>query len=386
MTDESSTFPITVGWPRQLDTVGPTSEGANVDIVSMQMTVADYCDAMEKRDIVVNPEYQRSDKVWPETAKSFLIETILLGFPIPKLSLHQKVDLKSRKTVKDIVDGQQRSRAVLDFYQGSLRLTRSLDTLSAVGRTYEELDEELQTAFLNYGLALDVFIDTTEDDVREVFRRMNSFTVPLNPEEQRHAVYQGRFKWFIQRLAKTYDQALVDMGVFGQKQIVRMADAKLLTEICHGYINGIKTTSRTSLDALYKAKDKDFPEEEELEARLIEAFDQLLAWPDLHRTALMKPFVVYSLVLALVHNRHDVPALRSDTQSAHVVAFDDAAALPALSALAEALEASDQNGSAGGFVTASSEKTTSPRNDQHDSDGCVQPQSASYLRRNAPRC
>src|SRR5262245_51394389 len=116
----------------------------------MQMTVADYCKAMEQREIVVNPEYQRSDKVWPDTAKSFLIETILLGFPIPKLSLHQKVDLKSRKTVKEIVDGQQRSRAILDFYQGALRLSRSLDTLSAVGRTYEELEEEQKASFLNY--------------------------------------------------------------------------------------------------------------------------------------------------------------------------------------------------------------------------------------------
>jgi hypothetical protein len=57
----------------------------------------------------VNRNYQRSDQVWPAIAKSYLIETILLGYPVPKLSLYQVLDLKSRKTSKEIVDGQQRS-------------------------------------------------------------------------------------------------------------------------------------------------------------------------------------------------------------------------------------------------------------------------------------
>jgi hypothetical protein len=75
-------------------------------------TIADYCAAMQRKEIVVNSDYQRSDKVWPPAARSFLIETILLNYSMPKLSLYQVTDVKSRKTYKEIVDGQQRSKIV----------------------------------------------------------------------------------------------------------------------------------------------------------------------------------------------------------------------------------------------------------------------------------
>jgi hypothetical protein len=68
---------------------------------------------MREKSIIVNHDYQRSDKVWPPAARSYLIETILLGFPIPKLSLYQTTDLKTKKTKKEIVDGQQRSQVML---------------------------------------------------------------------------------------------------------------------------------------------------------------------------------------------------------------------------------------------------------------------------------
>ena len=154
---------------------------------SSTITVADYCQGMERKEYLVNKDYQRSDTVWPIAAKSFLIETILLDFPVPKMSLHQRLELVTRTVVKEIVDGQQRSRAVLDFYQNKLRLSRSLLTPEYAGRTFSELDEVAQGQFLNYGLNFDLFVAATNDDVREVFRRMNSFTVPLNPEEARHA-------------------------------------------------------------------------------------------------------------------------------------------------------------------------------------------------------
>ena len=86
-------------------------------ITSTNYTVADYCQAMINREIIVNRNYQRSDKVWPPAAKSFLIETVLLNYPIPKFSLFQKTDVRSWKTHKEIVDGQQRSQAIFEFLQ-----------------------------------------------------------------------------------------------------------------------------------------------------------------------------------------------------------------------------------------------------------------------------
>jgi len=80
--------------------------------LSTSYTVADYCKDINNGDIVVNRDYQRSDKVWPPAARSYLIESILLGYPIPQLYLYPKTDLKSKKTIREIVDGQQRSQAI----------------------------------------------------------------------------------------------------------------------------------------------------------------------------------------------------------------------------------------------------------------------------------
>lgn len=92
-------------------------------VVPSNFTVADYCNGMKDRSILINREYQRSPKVWPPAARSYLIDTILSGYPVPKFSLYQKTELRTRKTVKEIVDGQQRSQAILDFFNEDLRLS-----------------------------------------------------------------------------------------------------------------------------------------------------------------------------------------------------------------------------------------------------------------------
>ncbi|MEV0803396.1 DUF262 domain-containing protein [Kribbella sp. NPDC050281] len=275
------------------------------------MTVSDYCAGLTNQGITVNREYQRSDKVWPLIAQSFLIETVLLSYPVPKLSLHQVTDVISRKTVKQVVDGQQRSRALLNFYNDDLRLSRSIDYAPAAGKKYSQLSEELQGQFLNYSLSIDLFVGASQDDVREVFRRMNLYTVPLNYEEQRHAVYQGEFKWFVHRVTRDYDDVFARIGLFPQKQLVRMQDTKLITDICHAYLNGIKTTSRTDLDKLYQSRDRDFPEQSDLDEKVRGAIDELLTYTDIQKTALMKPLHAYALILALIHTKEPCPSLES---------------------------------------------------------------------------
>jgi hypothetical protein len=305
-------------------------------IVSTQMTVADYCTQMIGADITVNKEYQRSDQVWPPAAKSFLIETVLLGYPIPKLSLHQVTSVRTKKTVKEIVDGQQRSQALREFFENKLRLSQNTEVEDAAGRRYDQLPEPLQGVFLAYSLSVDLFVSTSKEEVREVFRRMNSYNVPLNPEEQRHAQRQGPFKWFIHRLTRDYDELLVNMGVFRERQIIRMADAKLLTEVALATFRGIRTSSKKELDDLYKSRDEKFPEEEELLRRINRAMKYLASTTDLHNTPLMRPYQFYSLLLAVMHVQEPIPTLSSYvTQAAKV---PDGSAIANLSALAEALE------------------------------------------------
>lgn len=326
-------------------------------VLSTHYTVSDYCEGMKRNEIIVNREYQRSDKVWPPAAKSFLIETILLGFPVPKLSLYQQTDLKSRKTYKEIVDGQQRSQTVREFYDNKLRLSRNSEVEDFAGKLYRELDEEYQQAFIEYSLSIDVFVSATDDEIKEAFRRVNSYTVPLNPEEQRHAQFQGAFKWFIYRLTKLFDQNLKALGVFGQKQLIRMADAKLFSEIVHALMYGIRTTKRQDLDKLYRAFDKEFDQEPAVTRRLTIAVDRMLEVPEIHNGPLMKHYNFYSLVLAYTHMHERVDALTEYFERPGDYRYDRELAAANLSTLSAALEESEAVGEFAEFIDASSSRT-----------------------------
>jgi hypothetical protein len=333
-----------------------------MEIRTPEYTVADYCEMYERKEVRVNRQYQRSDQVWPRAAQSFLIETILLNFPIPKLFLHQQTDLRTRRPVKEIVDGQQRTRAIVDYYNDEYRLTSNVSHEDAKGKRFSELPEELQNQYRDYGLHFDLFVGATDEDVREVFRRMNSFTVPLNPEEQRHAEFQGEFKWFMRNISTAYAEALRHAGVFTQKSLVRMQDQKLLTEITSAYFDGIKTTNKRTLDAVYRNHDKpeDFPNEEqaELERRLRTALDELFGWHDLYDTPLMKPHQVYSLVLALMHMREPLTQLQGIYEGDDAQIADEDVVLVNLTRLAELLEEDEElAGDLRQFVRASSEQT-----------------------------
>lgn len=226
------------------------------------MSVGDYCNALNKNLITVNDEYQRNSGIWASYARSFFIESILLEYPIPKIFLYSKVDLRTRSTVKEIVDGQQRSHALQNFYNKKFRLSSRIDTEELRGKNYNQLSEEFQSRFISYSLPIDEFRGVQPVDIQNSFRRMNASNVPLNDEEQRNAKYQGPFKWFIQRVANRFSEALRAAGVLSRRDIIRMSDTRLYAEIIHTIINGFVTTKGPQIDALYKRFNTTFEEEE----------------------------------------------------------------------------------------------------------------------------
>jgi len=269
-----------------------------MQVTPSTFTIAEYCQQMREKSIVVNHDYQRSDQVWPPAARSYLIETILLGFPIPKLSLYQTTDLKTKKTRKEIVDGQQRSQAISDFLEGTFRLSGKGPFC---GKVFSQLEESEQQRFVDYAVTVDVFVGATSNEIRQVFRRMNSYTVPLNKQEQRHATHQGELKWFIVDAVEKYSEALKKIGVFKEKQLSRMADAALLSDVVFTIINGIGNASDKSLDNFYAENEAAFLSADGLRGRLTSAMDVIVGWPDIYGSALMKSYNFYSLMLAISH-------------------------------------------------------------------------------------
>ena len=226
------------------------------------ISVADYCLAQIAGTIKVNRDYQREENVWSSYMKSYFIESILLGYPIPKLFLYVNYDLHTRKSIKEIVDGQQRSAALRQFYENNLQVSVKIETKEFHGKKYRHLSEQHQQLFLSYSLPIDEFTGVGEDEIREAFTRMNVNNIALNPEELRNAKYRGDFKFFLVRFAKSFREFLLSIKLISRRDVIRMADLRMFAEIFYIFDRGIHTTKSEQIDDLYKRYDSEFPRED----------------------------------------------------------------------------------------------------------------------------
>ncbi|EIP3949426.1 DUF262 domain-containing protein [Salmonella enterica] len=151
----------------------------------------------KKRNVIFIPEYQR-DFTWDEKRQSKLIESILLGLPIPFIFVAENKD-----SAWEIVDGSQRIRTIHAFINNNLKLV-GLDSLDTANNfIFQDLDESRQGKFLDSALRIIVLSEeTTEDNKRDMFERINRGSDLLKPMEKRKGIYTGPFTEFIYSYAE----------------------------------------------------------------------------------------------------------------------------------------------------------------------------------------
>ena len=94
-----------------------------------QYQISDLIEWNESKRLIINRNFQRGN-VWIPEARVYLIDTILRKMPIPKFYLRQTVNLETRQSVREVVDGQQRIGAILDFANDKLVLTKRAGELA----------------------------------------------------------------------------------------------------------------------------------------------------------------------------------------------------------------------------------------------------------------
>lgn len=149
--------------------------------------------------IDTNPDYQRP-AVWTKSQKQLLIESVLREYDIPKL-YWREVSVKPDKY--EVVDGQQRLRAIWEFMDGGYALPKDLDTIDGhevAGKTYADLDSDMMILFDQYCLDVAVITEAEEDEVREMFLRLQNGTT-LKAQEKRNA-RPGKMRDFVCSVAK----------------------------------------------------------------------------------------------------------------------------------------------------------------------------------------
>ena len=330
-------------------------------------TISDLTNWYEDKTLIVNKDYQREGGIWVTNARTYFIDTILNGFPFPKITIRQIIDLKSRKTIREIIDGQQRMMTISSFINSEYALSSVSENYG--GKKFSDLDPEVQEAVLRYEVSVDMVISATEEEVLEIFRRMNSYTLALNPPEQRHASYQGEFKWFIKDLIKTYDLMLLNFKTLTKKQISRMGDADLLTELVQILLTGVVSRSKSSLDKLYYNYDQSFPNKNSIDAKTKAILnfikDDLV---QVGNSGYLSGYMLYSLFAALAINKYgDIKT--ADQYFDDLVPIDNFSNNPELASqtileMFSAIDRKEIDGKYGEFVKASLATTHSVKNRQ----------------------
>ncbi|MEE2526412.1 DUF262 domain-containing protein [Hyphobacterium sp. HN65] len=218
-----------------------------------QYTIADFIQWDQEKSLTLNPYFQRKG-VWTPAAKTYLIDTILNDMPIPKIYIRSKIDLETQKSIRDVVDGQQRLRAILDFARSKFRLTPRSKHFK--GLSYDKLSDELKQQFLGYSLSVDHLLNANDEDVLEIFARLNSYSVVLNPPEKRHAKFHGDFKWLIVELTKKWSVLWEEYNLVSLSQRTRMMDYSYMAELFGIILEGVKDGGQANINKLYQKHDK----------------------------------------------------------------------------------------------------------------------------------
>ncbi|MBN1379483.1 MAG: DUF262 domain-containing protein [Gammaproteobacteria bacterium] len=126
--------------------------------------------------------YFQRNLVWREVHKRDFIKTILLGYPFPQIFISKgKVDVKEMSTISCIVDGQQRTNAILEFID---------DRFDVDGEAYSDLPEDKKSDFLKYEVpVIELDLENNDAKVQEIFQRINRTSNSLTAVEKLASQY-----------------------------------------------------------------------------------------------------------------------------------------------------------------------------------------------------
>lgn len=179
-----------------------------VDFDTFDIVVQQLFSMLESGAIDIAPAYQRQFR-WDNGRCSQLVESVLLGIPIPSLFM-----ATNPTGSWELVDGVQRISALVKF-AGSKSLRDKLGLKEALqlvhldkltsfnGLQFSDLPETLQLQFELRPIKVVTLSDKSDHVVRyDLFERLNTGGIALTPQEIRGCVYRGRFSDFLEQMAK----------------------------------------------------------------------------------------------------------------------------------------------------------------------------------------
>lgn len=153
---------------------------------------------IDDNEIVLDPDFQRNSNIWNNAKKAKLIESILMGIPIPLFYFAE-----NKNGGLSVVDGLQRLFAIKKFIDNDYPLKNLFYLQKLNGLKFSQLERIDQQRIERYQLQVNVISSNTPEYIKlNIFERINTGSTPLNKQEMRHALYQGNSTKLLKKLSE----------------------------------------------------------------------------------------------------------------------------------------------------------------------------------------
>lgn len=284
---------------------------------SRAYSINDFLEWKKNNQLELNPRFQRRS-VWSENAKSYLMDTIIRGKPIPKIFIRQKLNATTKSSIREVVDGQQRLRTILAYMDDGFQINKKHNSQYG-GLFFSQLgtvDGDIQANILNYEISVDLLVNLPDSEILDVFGRLNSYAVVLNEQERINADHFGPFKRLADDLGHTcYDFWLINK-ILSSAQILRMGDAALAADLLLAMIEGIKAKNQVKLyyDQYEKSFDHDPDVLRDKFLSILEIISKIFDNSSLSTSEFHRVSLFYSLFAAIYHMEYGLKDFPLDRQ------------------------------------------------------------------------
>ena len=193
-----------------------------IRIHTKHYSLRNFVDMIAERDIDLAPDFQRL-LVWKRRQRWDLIESLLLGIPLPSFYLNE--DPSGRFQV---VDGVQRLTTIFEYVHKKAFTLGPLAYLDDVkGKGFDDLKPMLRRRLYNAQFVAHVIDPQTPYQVKfNIFRRINTGGSPLNGQEIRHCMSGKQSRDFLKKLAA--DRSFSTATGWALHNHPRMADREVV--------------------------------------------------------------------------------------------------------------------------------------------------------------
>ncbi|PYB98150.1 hypothetical protein DMX09_25530 [Pseudomonas protegens] len=271
-------------------------------LTTTNRTVVWFKKANDSGDLQMKPPFQRNP-VWTLPQKSYLIDSILNGYPVPEIYMQEFVDETGNER-HIIIDGQQRTRACLEFIEGGFAIKED-ESPTWGSMKFDDLSPDDKKKIFGYTFIVRILPEMSDNDIRGIFQRLNKNVVALNSQELRQATYWGPFIQTMQELSN-YGYWNTT-GIFTPVNVRRMMDIEYVSELAIAVLHGHQNKKET-IDKFYQEYEVEFDYRDDLISTfqaVIFELEQLL--PDIKSTRWKKKTDFYSLFLYLASHVNSLP-------------------------------------------------------------------------------